>query len=66
MKITIIGCGYVGLVTGACMSEIGHDILCLDVNAAKIKKLNKGVIPIYEKGLDSIVLFNLKKKRLNF
>ena len=66
MKITIIGCGYVGLVTGACMSEIGHDILCLDVNVAKIKKLNKGIIPIYEKGLDKIVLFNLKKKRLRF
>ncbi|MBT3549234.1 MAG: UDP-glucose/GDP-mannose dehydrogenase family protein [Gammaproteobacteria bacterium] len=66
MKITIIGCGYVGLVTGACMSDIGHDVLCLDIDAAKIKKLNKGVIPIYEKGLDSIVSFNLKKKRLNF
>ena len=66
MKITIIGCGYVGLVTGACMSDIGHDVLCLDIDATKIKKLNKGIMPIYEKGLDTIVSFNLKKKRLAF
>lgn len=66
MKITILGCGYVGLVTGACMSDIGHDVLCLDINATKIKKLNKGIMPIYEKGLDALVSFNLEKKRLAF
>ncbi len=66
MKITIIGCGYVGLVTGACMSDIGHDVVCLDIDKAKVKKLSKGVIPIHEKGLDNIVSFNLRKNRLKF
>ena len=66
MKLTIIGSGYVGLVTGACLSEVGHDVICLDNNQAKIKKLKSGVIPIYEPKLEPMILSNVKKNRLNF
>ncbi len=66
MKLTIIGSGYVGLVTGACLSEVGHDVICLDNNPAKIKKLKSGVIPIYEPKLEPMILSNVKKNRLNF
>ena len=66
MNISIIGSGYVGLVTGACMSDIGHNVVCLDINKIKIKNLKKGIIPIYESGLEKIIKFNLSKKRLFF
>ena len=66
MKITIIGSGYVGLVTGACFSEVGHDVVCLDNDLKKIKKLKNGNIPIYEPKLESMIISNVKKKNLHF
>lgn len=66
MQIAVIGTGYVGLVTGACFSEFGVNVTCVDVDAAKIEKLNKGVIPIYEPGLDQIVERNVRDRRLTF
>ncbi len=65
-KITIIGTGYVGLVTGAGISEFGHDVTCVDINEEKIKKLNSGEIPIYEPELNTIVKRNKSKERLKF
>ena len=64
MKITIVGSGYVGLVTGACFAEIGHTVLCLDSDKKKINNLKKGIMPIHENDLDRIVNFNVKEKRL--
>lgn len=66
MKITVIGTGYVGLVTGACLAEVGNDVLCLDLDAAKIKTLNEGGIPIHEPGLIEIVHRNFEAGRLRF
>ena len=65
-KITIIGTGYVGLVTGAGISEFGHDVTCVDIDEDKIKKLNSGEIPIYEPELNTIVKRNKSKERLKF
>ena len=66
MKITIIGTGYVGLVTGACLSEFGHEVTCMDKDQAKIDKLLAGSIPIYEPGLDVLVQKNSNEQRLHF
>ncbi|MEQ5834069.1 UDP-glucose/GDP-mannose dehydrogenase family protein [Marinobacter sp. R17] len=66
MKITIFGTGYVGLVTGACLADVGHEVLCMDVDPEKIDKLRNGIIPIYEPGLESIVNHNVSAGRLLF
>jgi UDPglucose 6-dehydrogenase len=66
MKIAIVGTGYVGLVTGVCLAEIGHDVICIDNNEEKIKILKSGGVPIYEPGLDELIKKNVDEKRLNF
>lgn len=66
MKLSFLGTGYVGLVSGACMAEIGHEVICADVDKEKIAKLKKGVIPIYEIGLEEIVERNVREGRLQF
>jgi UDPglucose 6-dehydrogenase len=66
MKITVIGTGYVGLVSGTCLADVGNDVLCLDLDAAKIRTLNEGGIPIYEPGLEAMVRKNEAAGRLRF
>ncbi len=66
MKITIFGTGYVGLVTGTCLADVGHDVLCMDVDADKVARLRDGEIPIYEPGLDAMVRHNVEAGRLQF
>jgi UDPglucose 6-dehydrogenase len=66
MKITVVGTGYVGLVSGTCLADVGNDVLCLDVDANKIRILNDGGIPIYEPGLEAMVKKNVTQGRLRF
>ena len=66
MKITVIGTGYVGLVTGACLSDVGVEVTCLDIDQKKIDGLKNDILPIYEPGLKEIVERNYAKGRLNF
>lgn len=66
MRLTVLGTGYVGLVAGACFSDSGNHVVCVDVDPEKVQKLNEGDIPIYEPGLEDIVVRNKKSKRLSF
>lgn len=65
-KLAFIGAGYVGLVSGACLADIGHEVILVDINKDKVDKLKKGLIPIYEPGLEEVVKRNVKEKRLLF
>src|SRR5688572_781362 len=66
MRVTIFGTGYVGLVTGTCLADVGHDVICVDIDQAKVDGLNHGVIPIYEPGLEPMVKANHAAGRLRF
>lgn len=66
MRIAVFGTGYVGLVAGACFAEVGNEVICVDIDAKKIDRLNQGEIPIYESGLEDIVKRNMKEDRLSF
>src|SRR5260364_65974 len=66
MKITIIGTGYVGLVTGACFAELGNEVFCIDIDARKIELLNNGGLPVYEPGLKALIARNLQAGRIRF
>lgn len=66
MKVTVFGIGYVGLVQAAVLAEVGHDVVCVDVNAERVEKLNQGIIPIYEPGLTPLVTNNFQAGRLRF
>jgi UDPglucose 6-dehydrogenase len=66
MEVGIIGVGYVGLVTGVCLAELGHNVYCVDCNKAKIDKLRRGTVPIYEPGLDKLLKKNIREKRIRF
>jgi UDPglucose 6-dehydrogenase len=66
MKVAIVGTGYVGLVTGACFADMGHDVICVDVDAEKVKRLRKGEMPIHEPGLEEVVQRGIEAGRLSF
>src|SRR5213075_2586867 len=66
MRIAMLGSGYVGLVSGACFADFGHQVTCVDKNAERIAALNKGIVPIYEPGLDDLVSSNLAAGRIVF
>ena len=66
MKIAMVGSGYVGLVSGACFADFGHDVVCIDKDQSKIDRLHDGIMPIYEPGLDALVERNVRDGRLHF
>ncbi|GAB1487327.1 hypothetical protein MASR2M79_23830 [Aminivibrio sp.] len=66
MKLTVVGTGYVGLVTGVCLAKFGNDVVCVDTNAEKIESLSRGEVPFYEPGLEEIIGNNLEAGRLSF
>ncbi len=66
MKLTIFGSGYVGLVTGACLADVGHDVTCVDLDQAKVDGLKNGIVPIHEPGLDKKILSNIEENRIDF
>ena len=66
MNITVIGSGYVGLVSGACFAEMGNKVTCVDIDQVKIEKLNQGIVPIFEPGLAPMVIKNIEKNNLLF
>jgi len=66
MNVTVIGAGYVGLVSGVCFADLGHHVMCVDVDAAKVDLLNSGGVPIYEPGLDALIARNRAAGRLKF
>ena len=66
MNITVFGTGYVGLVTGACLADVGHSVLCMDVDQNKIAELREGIIPIHEPGLDAVVKRCIGEQTLRF
>ena len=66
MKIAVVGTGYVGLVTGTCFAETGNHVTCVDINEAKIKQMQDGIVPIYEPGLEDMFHRNVNEGRLNF
>ena len=66
MKLCVIGTGYVGLVSGTCFSDLGNKVTCVDIDKNKINKLNSGIIPIYEPGLEVILKRNIEANRITF
>ena len=66
MKIAMVGSGYVGLVSGACFADFGHEVMCIDKDQSKVDRLHEGVMPIYEPGLEALVEANVKAGRLSF
>lgn len=66
MNISVIGTGYVGLVTGVSLSEIGHNVICIDIDADKVNRMKKGISPIYEPGLDELMIKNIEREHLTF
>ena len=66
MNIAVVGTGYVGLVSGTCFAESGNEVICVDIDAARIEQLNAGQVPIYEPGLEELVRRNIKEGRLSF
>src|SRR6185295_12349407 len=66
MRVTIFGSGYVGLVTGACLADVGNDVVCVDIDAKKIEALKQGIIPIHEPGLDALIKSSVEAERIKF
>ena len=66
MKITVAGTGYVGLVTGVCLAEVGHDVTCVDVDENKVKMMESGISPIYEDGLEELMKKNFAEGRIHY